>query len=41
VTLKIDRQLISVDDLFFIITTLKSVSSLLEDKNIDNTLEKI
>ena len=38
---KIDSQLVSVEDLYYIITSLKSVSDTLTDKNIDNTLEKM
>lgn len=38
---KIDNQLVGVDDLYYIITSLKSVSETLIDSNINNTLEKM
>ena len=40
-TYKMDRQLMSIDDLYYIITALKGMSSSLEDKKIDDTIEKI
>ena len=38
---KLDRQLMSVDDFYYIITALKGVASSLSDERIDNTLEKM
>jgi predicted DNA-binding transcriptional regulator YafY len=38
---KIDRQLVSVEDLYYIITSLQTVSDTLTDDKIDGTLEKI
>lgn len=38
---KIDRQLVSVEDLYYIITSLQSVSDTLTDDKIDGTLEKV
>lgn len=38
---KIDRQLVSVEDLYYIITSLQSVSDTLTDDKMDDTLEKI
>ena len=38
---KLDNQLVSVEDLYYIITSLKSVSDTLADKKIDDTLEKM
>lgn len=38
---KIDRQLVSVEDLYYIITSLQSVSDTLSDDKMDNTLEKV
>ena len=40
-TYKMDRQLMSIDDLYFIITALKGIGSSLEDEKIEKTLEKI
>ncbi|MBI9105889.1 MAG: YafY family transcriptional regulator [Spirochaetales bacterium] len=40
-TYKMDRQLLSMDDLYYIITALKGIGSSIEDKKIDNTIEKI
>ncbi|MDC7235259.1 MAG: YafY family protein [Spirochaetales bacterium] len=38
---KIDRQLVSLDDLYYIITSLQSVSETISDEKIDGTLEKV
>ena len=38
---KMDRNLMSLDDLYFIITALKGIGSSLEDSRIDSTLEKM
>lgn len=38
---KMDRQLMSPDDLYYIITALKGVASSLSDSGIDETLEKV
>ena len=38
---KLDNQLVSVEDLYYIITSLKSVSETLVDRKIDDTLEKM
>ncbi len=38
---KMDSQLVSIEDLYYIITSLKSVSDTLSDRSIDNTLEKM
>ncbi|WP_343060173.1 YafY family protein [Spirochaeta isovalerica] len=38
---KIHNQLVSVEDFYYIITALKSVSETLADDKIDNTLEKM
>ncbi len=40
-TYKMDRQLISLDDLYYIISSLKGIGSSLEDKKINNTIEKM
>ena len=40
-TFKMDRQLVSVDDLFYIITALRSVASTLEDEAMGDTLHKV
>ncbi|MFP4563418.1 MAG: helix-turn-helix transcriptional regulator [Spirochaetia bacterium] len=40
-TFKMDRRLVTLDDLYFIITALGSISSSLEDDRIDDTLEKM
>ena len=40
-TYKMDRQLLSVDDLFYIITSLKGIGSSIEDRKIDSTIEKM
>ena len=40
-TYKMDRQLMSLDDLYYIISSLKGVGSSLEDKKINNTIEKM
>ena len=40
-TYKMDRNLMSVDDLYYIITALKGISSSIDDKRIDNALEKM
>jgi len=38
---KMDRRLVTVDDLFFIITALHGIGDSLGDRRIDNTLEKM
>jgi len=38
---KLHNQLVSVEDFYYIVTALKSVSDTLADEKIDNTLEKI
>lgn len=38
---KLNSQLLSVEDLYYVITSLKSVSDTLSDKRIDGTLEKM
>jgi predicted DNA-binding transcriptional regulator YafY len=38
---KMDRRLVSSDDLFYIITALKGIGSSLDDARIDDTLEKM
>lgn len=38
---KLDSQLVSVEDLYYIITSLKSVAESMTDKKMDNTLEKM
>lgn len=38
---KIDRQLVSLEDLYYIITSLQSVSETLTDEKMDGTLEKV
>ncbi len=38
---KLDRRLMSVDDLFFIITALRGIGDSLEDPRIDGALEKM
>lgn len=40
-TYKIDRQLVSVDDLFYIITALSSIGSSLSSQKIKTTIEKM
>ncbi|MDC7126552.1 MAG: YafY family protein [Spirochaetales bacterium] len=40
-TYKMDRQFMSLDDLYYIITALKGIGSSLEDKKINNTIEKM
>ena len=40
-TYKIDRQLMSMDDLYYIITALKGIGTSLDDNKIENTIEKI
>ena len=38
---KMDRRLVTVDDLFFIITALRSIGGSLDDRRIDDALEKM
>lgn len=38
---KLDRRLLSVDDLFFIITALRGIGDSLEDRRINDALEKM
>jgi hypothetical protein len=38
---QLDRQLVDTDDLFFILTSLESVSSTLKSKNMSSTIEKM
>jgi predicted DNA-binding transcriptional regulator YafY len=38
---KLDRRLVTVDDLFFIITALRSIGDSLDDKRIDDALDKM
>lgn len=38
---KLDSQLVSMEDLYYIITSLRSVSESMTDKKMDNTLEKM
>ncbi|MCG8572038.1 MAG: YafY family transcriptional regulator [Spirochaetes bacterium] len=40
-TWKMDRQLLSVDDLFFIMTSLSSISKTLPDSKLRNSIEKV
>jgi len=40
-TYKMDRRLLSMDDLYYIITALKGIGSSIDDHKIDNTIEKI
>ena len=40
-TCKMDRRLVTMDDLYYIITSLGSISSSLEDGRIGDTLEKM
>lgn len=40
-TYKVDRQLVSVDDLFYIITSLSSIGSALTNRKIGETAEKM
>src|SRR4030042_1157213 len=38
---KIDRQLLSLDDMISILTTLKGINNTLEDKYLSNAIDKI
>ncbi|MDX9827697.1 MAG: YafY family protein [Spirochaetia bacterium] len=38
---KMDRRLVTLDDLFFIVTALRGIGDSLEDRRIDDTLEKM
>lgn len=38
---RVDRQLLSLDDMLSILTALKGINTSLNNKNIDNTIEKI
>ena len=40
-TYKMDRRLMSADDMYFIIKALKGISDSIEDRGIDSTLEKM
>lgn len=40
-TYKMDRRLLSMDDLYYIITALKGIGTSLEDRKIDDTIEKM
>jgi predicted DNA-binding transcriptional regulator YafY len=40
-TYKLDRQIVTIDDLFYIITSLSSIGSSLTDRKISETVEKM
>ncbi len=40
-TFKLDRQLVSPEDIFYIITALKSISDSIDNPKLENTLEKM